>query len=89
MRVTRSIRSTPHSGVVSGRLRPARASRAAIPRTNDGDGAADFPGDAGCADAVADRENPECDDGIDNNGDGAADFPADAGCTAASSEEEG
>jgi hypothetical protein len=55
---------------------------------NDGDGAVDFPADAGCADVVSDRENPACDDGSDNDGDGATDFPADAGCTAASSERE-
>ncbi len=41
---------------------------------NDGDGAADYPRDPGCAAGPASTEAPECNDGIDNDGDGGVDF---------------
>jgi hypothetical protein len=41
---------------------------------DDGDGAADFPADPGCASADAGIENPKCDDDLDNDGDGGADW---------------
>jgi cysteine-rich repeat protein len=50
---------------------------------NDGDGASDYPNDAGCA-GVSDLTETSpgliCDDGIDNDVDGTKDFPADIGC---------
>jgi hypothetical protein len=49
---------------------------------DDGDGAADYPADPGCAGPLAIRENPECDDGLDNDGDLAVDHPADPDCVA-------
>ncbi|MEN8159508.1 MAG: hypothetical protein ABFS41_05475 [Myxococcota bacterium] len=50
---------------------------------NDGDGAADFPADPGCASAASGLEDPACDDGIDNDRDGRVDLD-DAHCTSAS-----
>jgi hypothetical protein len=35
-------------------------------RDNEGDGLADFPADPGCASATS-REDPECQDGVDND----------------------
>ena len=55
---------------------------------NDGDGASDFPADAGCADAAQDLEDPACNDGIDNDGDGEVDL-ADIQCTDAWRNSEG
>ena len=46
---------------------------------NDGDRLADFPGDPGCADAGASREDPACDNEMDDDHDGAADL-ADPDC---------
>jgi Tol biopolymer transport system component len=49
---------------------------------DDGDGAADFPADPGCADAVdPDERNPAfaCDNGLDDDGDGLVDLE-DPGC---------
>jgi hypothetical protein len=47
---------------------------------NDGDGAIDYPLDAGCASKDAIREDPTCQDGIDNDGDWWIDGPVDVGC---------
>jgi Calx-beta domain-containing protein len=51
---------------------------------DDGDGAADWPGDGGCtaaADASERRAGgPACDDGADQDGDGRRDAPRDSGC---------
>jgi hypothetical protein len=50
---------------------------------DDGDGLADFPGDAGCANAGDDSERQAglpCDDGVDQDGDTLVDFPADPSC---------
>jgi hypothetical protein len=54
---------------------------------NDGDGDADFPADAGCADAGSENEGPQCDDGLDNDGDGKIDT-ADPQCASASDDRE-
>jgi hypothetical protein len=40
----------------------------------DGDGAADHPRDPGCASPSSPRENPQCQDGIDNDGQAGIDF---------------
>jgi hypothetical protein len=52
-------------------------------RDNDGDGAVDYPADAGCTSAIDGSEflGTACDDGLDNDHDGAIDYPADIGCT--------
>ena len=55
---------------------------------NDGDGAADYPLDRGCASASAVSENPACDDRADNDGDGRVDGPLDVGCAGASATRE-
>jgi len=55
---------------------------------DDGDGAADYPFDPGCASAYASRENPACDDRADNDGDGRVDGPLDVGCAGASATRE-
>jgi hypothetical protein len=50
---------------------------------DDGDGATDFPADAGCSSAEDDGERSlglACDNGVDDDGDGAVDWPADPGC---------
>jgi 3-phytase len=47
---------------------------------DDGDGAADYPGDAGCRDPYSAGEAPACDDGTDNDGDGRVDFGDDPHC---------
>jgi hypothetical protein len=50
---------------------------------DDGDGAADFPLDAGCAGAGDDSEREPafpCDNGADDDGDTLVDFPADPSC---------
>lgn len=41
---------------------------------NDGDGAADYPADVGCANPESDVESPQCSDGIDNDGQPGTDF---------------
>lgn len=43
-------------------------------RDDDGDGYADHPDDPGCLDANSPREDPACDDGVDNDGDGGIDW---------------
>ena len=35
---------------------------------------ADFPDDPACQTATSPKENPKCDDGLDNDGDGEADW---------------
>jgi hypothetical protein len=50
---------------------------------NDGDWAADYPDDPGCASAADESENTlavACDDRLDDDGDGLIDFPRDPGC---------
>jgi hypothetical protein len=47
---------------------------------NDGDGATDYPADAGCFDARWPFESPACANGADDDSDGDVDFPADTGC---------
>jgi hypothetical protein len=47
---------------------------------NDGDGATDFPGDAGCLFLLSPKEDPQCQDGADNDGDLAIDHPLDPEC---------
>ncbi|MCI0636271.1 MAG: hypothetical protein L0206_20510, partial [Actinobacteria bacterium] len=42
--------------------------------------------DPGCKDALSTKENPQCDDGLDNDGDGKIDWdgmPPDPQCTTA------
>jgi len=56
-------------------------------RDDDGDGAADFPADHGCAGATARYENPQCDNGRDDDGDGRIDR-ADPVCTISSRDTE-
>lgn len=65
---------------------------------NDGDGATDFPQDAGCTgNGDGDESEPtvpppatsECSDGIDNDGDGLTDYPLDRGCLGPDDESEG
>jgi hypothetical protein len=41
---------------------------------DDGDGLADHPADPGCNNLIAPRENPQCQDGIDNDGKPGIDF---------------
>jgi uncharacterized repeat protein (TIGR03806 family) len=55
---------------------------------DDGDGAADYPLDPGCASASAPKEDPACDDRADNDGDGRVDGPLDIGCAGASAARE-
>lgn len=43
-------------------------------RDDDSDGLADFPADPGCQSASSTRENPKCDDDLDNDGDGGIDW---------------
>ena len=42
----------------------------------NGDGIADSPGDPGCRDPLGVREDPQCQDGIDNDGHPGTDFDA-------------
>jgi uncharacterized membrane protein len=55
---------------------------------DDGDGAIDFPADAGCLRRSDPSEGPDCADGLDNDGDGLVDA-ADPHCTGASDASEG
>ena len=41
---------------------------------NEGDGAADYPEDPGCANELAIREGTACDNGVDDDGDGKVDW---------------
>jgi cysteine-rich repeat protein len=41
---------------------------------DDGDGLVDFPNDPGCQTALSPKENPRCDDDLDNDRDGTADW---------------
>jgi hypothetical protein len=64
---------------------------------DDGDGAADFPGDPGCGgpndtteadDCPSGANCPACANGTDDDGDGDVDYPADGDCSAASDDDE-
>jgi uncharacterized membrane protein len=62
---------------------PGLMARCANGRDDDGDGAADFPADAGCISAQDDGERSPrfaCDNGVDDDGDGKTDYPADPAC---------
>ncbi|MCI0637216.1 MAG: IPT/TIG domain-containing protein [Actinobacteria bacterium] len=41
---------------------------------DDGDGFTDYPADPGCQDPTSPRENPQCQDGVDNDADAKIDF---------------
>jgi hypothetical protein len=43
-------------------------------KDDDGDGLADFPADPGCNNLIAPRENPQCQDGLNNDGQFGIDF---------------
>jgi hypothetical protein len=65
--------TTKQDGFIRRLLRDARRD-CADGYDDDGDGFADFPDDPGCRDVSSPRENPQCQDGVNNDGQLGTDF---------------